>query len=86
VKPRRSRRGHLGLITRAKARLAKYKAEYLEKCGGDPPGGVPGVGENFFSREYWEQRTGLTGAALLAYLVVSELSRLFPPRNLVPVP
>jgi len=32
------------------------------------------------------QATGLTGAALLLYLLISEGSRLlFPPRNLVPV-
>lgn len=30
--------------------------------------------------------TGLSGAALIAYIVVSEGSRLFPPRNLIPVP
>lgn len=30
--------------------------------------------------------TGLTGTALLIYLIISEGSRLFPPRNLVPVP
>jgi uncharacterized protein RhaS with RHS repeats len=30
--------------------------------------------------------TGLTGAALVVYLIISEGSRLFPPRNLVPVP
>lgn len=30
--------------------------------------------------------TGLTGVALLIYVIVSEGSRLFPPRNLVPVP
>jgi hypothetical protein len=30
--------------------------------------------------------TGLSGAALIAYLVISEGSRLFPPRNLIPVP
>jgi hypothetical protein len=36
--------------------------------------------------EYWEKLTGLTGAALVLYLIVSEGSRLFPPRNLVPVP
>jgi hypothetical protein len=30
--------------------------------------------------------TGLTGTALVIYLIVSEGSRLFPPRNLVPVP
>jgi hypothetical protein len=33
-----------------------------------------------------QQLTGLTGAALIAYIIVSEGSRLFPPRNLVPVP
>lgn len=34
-----------------------------------------------------EKATGLTGAALLLYLIVSEGSRIaFPPRNLVPVP
>ena len=36
--------------------------------------------------EYWEEVTGLTGGALLIYLIISEGSRLFPPRNLVPVP
>ena len=30
--------------------------------------------------------TGLTGAALTLYLIVSEGSRLFPPRNLIPIP
>jgi hypothetical protein len=30
--------------------------------------------------------TGLTGTALIVYLIVSEGTRLFPPRNLVPVP
>ncbi len=30
--------------------------------------------------------TGLTGTALVIYLIISEGSRLFPPRNLVPVP
>lgn len=30
--------------------------------------------------------TGLTGTALIIYIIISEGSRLFPPRNLVPVP
>ena len=30
--------------------------------------------------------TGLTGAALITYILLSEGSRFFPPRNLVPVP
>lgn len=33
-----------------------------------------------------EEATGLSGIALALYLIVSEGSRLFPPRNLVPVP
>jgi hypothetical protein len=36
--------------------------------------------------KYFENATGLTGVALLIYIVVSEGSRAFPPRNLVPVP
>lgn len=32
------------------------------------------------------EATGLTGSALLIYVIVSEGSRLFPPRNLVPLP
>jgi RHS repeat-associated protein len=36
--------------------------------------------------EWWEEATGLTGAALATYIVISELSRLYPPRNLVPAP
>jgi len=36
--------------------------------------------------EYWEEATGLTGAALVLYLIVSESSRLYLPRNAVPVP
>ena len=35
---------------------------------------------------YWEEVTGLTGTALILYLVVSEGSRIVPPRNLLPVP
>ena len=37
-------------------------------------------------RERISEATGLTGAALTVYLIISEGSRLFPPRNLVPVP
>jgi hypothetical protein len=42
----------------------------------------PGIGD----WKYWEELTGLTGAALLTYLIISQGSRLFPPRNLVPIP
>jgi hypothetical protein len=39
-----------------------------------------------FNRQYWERVTGLTGAALVAYLIISEGTRIIPARNLVPVP
>ncbi len=42
----------------------------------------PGV----FEWEYWEEVTGLTETALVIYLIVSEGTRLFPPRNFIPVP
>ncbi|AGX44142.1 hypothetical protein [Clostridium saccharobutylicum] len=41
------------------------------------------------SKDFWERMkvaTGLSGAALVTYIIISEGSRLFPPRNLVPVP
>ncbi|KJR44860.1 YD repeat protein [Desulfosporosinus sp. I2] len=37
-------------------------------------------------RDKISEITGLTGGALSIYLILSEGSRLFPPRNLVPVP
>ncbi len=41
------------------------------------------------SKGFWKEMeaiTGLAGAALVAYVIISEGSRLFPPRNLIPVP
>lgn len=39
------------------------------------------------SWEDWKRITGLSGLALVAYLVISEGSRVvFPPRNAIPVP
>ena len=84
-KPSRSRRGHRRLINMDKAALAANQAKYLAFCS-DPPNGTPAPNENFFDLKYWETITGLTGAALITYLIISEGSRLFPPRNLVPVP
>ncbi len=42
--------------------------------------------ENLMKWEYWEELTGLTGGALLLYLIISEGSRLYPPRNAILVP
>lgn len=36
--------------------------------------------------ETMQKLTGLTGAALVLYIIISEGSRLFPPRNLIPIP
>jgi RHS repeat-associated protein len=85
-KPGISRRGHQMVINMKKAQLAMLKGWYMAQCGGDPPSGPAPAGAPIFSREYWEQVTGLSGAALAAYLIISEGSRLFPPRNLIVVP
>jgi len=52
--------------------------------GSSVPDCQDGNDESF--REMVSRLTGLTGVALTIYLIVSEGSRLFPPRNLVPVP
>ena len=52
----------------------------------EPEGQLQPVG-GVLSWQYWEEVTGLTGLALVTYLLVSEGSRvLYPPRNFVPVP
>ena len=57
--------------------MNKCKEKYRSKIGIYPDSSlVKGV----------ETATGLTGTALVIYLVVSEGSRLFPPRNLIPIP
>lgn len=45
---------------------------------------LPEVDRGFMER--MSAITGLTGTALIIYLIVSEGSRVFPPRNLIPVP
>jgi hypothetical protein len=45
---------------------------------------APQQNEDFLKK--MEILTGLTGAALILYLIISEGSRLFPPRNLIPIP
>src|SRR5215213_9945189 len=88
-KPSLSRRGHRKLINMDKADLARRQAEYLAYCSNRPPRvpvTAPAPEDNYFDLKYWETVTGLTGAALILYLIISEGSRLYPPRNLVPVP
>jgi hypothetical protein len=46
----------------------------------------PALSENKDFMKYMQDITGLTGTALLIYVIISEGTRLFPLRNLVPVP
>lgn len=48
------------------------------------PAPVPQEDEDFMKK--MEEITGLAGVALIIYLIISEVSRLFLPRNLIPVP
>jgi hypothetical protein len=77
--------------------LPAETAEYLnkpiptaadwERANGRPmPLGAQASSESWIDWKFWEQVTGLTGGALLTYLIISEGSRLFPLRNLVPIP
>jgi hypothetical protein len=87
--PSLSRAGHRMLINMDKALLAARKAEYLAFCDNNPPNiplKLPVPDANFFDRKFWEKTTGLTGAALTGYIIVSEGSRLIPVRNAIPVP
>ena len=100
LKPSLSRRGHRRLINMDKANLATQKALYAAFCDDEPkppripipspepePAPKPAKPNNSpFDLGYWEKVTGLTGTALIIYLILSEGSRAFPPRNLVPVP
>lgn len=48
------------------------------------PERAPQVDRGFMER--MAAITGLTGTALIVYLIIAEGSRVFPPRNLIPVP
>jgi hypothetical protein len=52
----------------------------------DEPVEEPRTERRWYKWRYWEEATGLTGVALLGYLIISEGSRLYPPRNLIPAP
>lgn len=82
-------RGHQQAIEERINSLVKCQSIYFPKCV-NPPQRVPEVEpvpqtDDSFMKQM-EAITGLTGAALIIYLIISEGSRLFPPRNLVPVP
>jgi hypothetical protein len=74
--------GHLRQIALIEAKLAADSALYAATCNDDEP---PPKCPNRFM-EKMPQITGLTGGALLFYVIISEGTRLFPPRNLIPCP
>ncbi|WP_218082521.1 eCIS core domain-containing protein [Anthocerotibacter panamensis] len=77
--------GHQEAVQVAVNTLIRCQAvrERLRSSAGTPQS-APIDTTSFLER--MSQITGLTGAALITYLIVSEGSRLFPPRNLIPVP
>jgi RHS repeat-associated protein len=56
------------------------------KCQGETPDNPISKMSDPTFMDKMSKITGLTGTALIIYLIVSEGTRLFPPRNLVPVP
>ncbi len=64
--------------------MAIYRAKCERREPPRVPVPIPETSPDFMER--MSQITGLTGAALIVYLIISEGSRLFPPRNLVPIP
>jgi hypothetical protein len=77
---------------RKKALQEEYEKAKQHATRPAPQSVIPRVPDNvpaptgIFDRKTWETITGLSGVALTLYLIVSEGSRLFPPRNLVPIP
>lgn len=65
---------------------AKYWINRPNPTPSEWKGAAPMASPPIWKLEHWETITGLTGIALVLYLLVSEGSRVFPPRNLVPIP
>jgi hypothetical protein len=87
--------GHNLALSEAIIALANCWAAYEKNCKAKtPPIQVPVtvpeevpkpvIDQGFMDR--MAKTTGLTGAALVIYLIISEGTRLFPPRNLIPIP
>ncbi len=83
--------GHKQAIEEKINSLVKCQGIFFQLCGAKQkpvpqpvPVPIPQSDPDFMKK--MEALTGLTGAALIIYLIISEGSRLFPPRNLIPVP
>lgn len=88
--------GHIIALTNAVAALGNCWLVWNRKCTGQrtvpvrvPVPATRPVTSPVVDRGFMERMaaiTGLTGTALVVYLLISEGTRLFPPRNLIPVP
>lgn len=80
---------HIQAFLDAVGAAAKCQRIIDQKCRKKPepvPQPVPTPVADKSFMEKMAAITGLTGSALIIYIIVSEGSRLFPPRNLVPIP
>jgi hypothetical protein len=93
--PDKVRQGYIEQFKNRQKSLQEKIEDYINSGCGDPPPLVtewankevpapPPPKADFI--QSMSDITGLTGGALATYLIISEGSRLFPPRNLVPVP
>ena len=82
-------KGHRDAIVDALTAAAYCEKQFNERCRPKPqpqpePQPVPVADKDFMKK--MATLTGLSGTALIIYIIISEGSRLFPPRNLIPVP
>jgi Domain of unknown function (DUF4157)/Novel toxin 16 len=87
--------GHIIALTNAVGGMVRCWVVYNRECQKKPvpvpvpekvpePEKKPVIDKTFMDK--MAAITGLTGTALVIYIILSEGSRLFPPRNLVPAP
>lgn len=79
-----ARRAQATCMAMARTRCQPQPVRQPEREPVREPDRAPVVDRSFMER--MAAITGLTGTALIVYLIISEGSRLFPPRNLIPVP
>ncbi|MDN7445615.1 RHS repeat-associated core domain-containing protein, partial [Burkholderia cepacia] len=86
--PRMSVQGHEDIIRDLKDGLADDEALYAEKCGGGGTGSAPVASTSTQAAVPPSESDAVkaVGAGVIAYWIISVGSRLFPPRNLIPVP
>jgi hypothetical protein len=79
--------GHRQAIIEALNAAAYCEGKFNENCRPKPePQPIPVPVQDKGFKKKISEITGLTGTALIIYIIISEGSRLFPPRNLIPAP